>query len=1338
LVEGKTIQTMNAPLAPPTVVVEDLNRQHFLRRYTFVNFGVPGVQAARTLDAAQPFYEQMLATGLPFRVAVWTELMFSLPSEEHPRPYHRKIPQISVSDGYGSSYTWAEFVQILENSLVAIVENLHNLPSGCVLEEVVSLRLLFIAGTQINAFIPHLRGGGKYVALPIALENKHACVNIQNLKGYDCFLNCVTCHLKGFYKPVEEGGASHPYLWNLYLEDKVPGGRKAANWLKDFVVKPLVMEGLDISCIPNDRPMPIELISTFEKLNHHNFGIYVYEWRSIVVDDVETEWPMRLRAPQRPCDDEILLLLYDGHYVYIKNLQRLASRQRQHVRHGHHHSACFKCYRCGNGHDNEENLRAHLDKKKCLRHDKEVASEWVLPELLEDGTAPVKKFLKHNHRFFHPCVVYADKEDFWAPLAEETRRGQNTNVVGHNVDVASIAYIAVGRGYQPPSQLETFLDRTEDAMREFFRRLFILVRDFQLAKLQPEPIKMSEQDLEEFAAAEACYLCMQPFDADRCKVRDHCHWSGQFRGTACPSCNGIAQNPRDIRIFFHNFGRYDSHGIIRFIAKLRNTDLTVVQFVARNGFEDDDARSFFNTKLSELNLEIVPRSGENMRQLKFGPLTFLDSVEFVKESLAKIIESHKKGKDDLTVAFPRTVRHHPALRETESISEDLGLLVRKLPFPYSALRDWASFDREAVLPQHEYDNGLSGEKCDDTMYEDCHLLARKFHWHNFGDVHDAYLWNDVLLYADCMEAWRQIFYDTSEIDPFHSMTLPSASEQGIFLRLLKENGPDFGIDLITDEELMRDVMNNIRGGLSCPFVAYEQANHPVAPWYDSSAPQTRLCYVDKNSLYSEAMSQALPTGEYRMLDLMDDEQQRITVVQHLANRYDEDGLYGYLCVIDYEIPECMHDRVDFAPVCKMGVPWSELSKRQVLKAEQTLYADQMEHYLRLHPGETTHAITVKEPKPQIRLVPWLGKHVRVAVHIANIKLMRELFQIDVLKVHTVWRFKQAKWLEKTFASMTAARSKETDEMKKDSLKIQQNSFYGKCLQNQLEQGNVNYYTDIVKWSNATWKRNMLDYDIYYHNNVTGEFLGWVSFAKPNGVKLTTLRLQGLVTLEWSKLLMQRLHYFGFKHHFGSLCKLLFTDTDSFIYLLTLTKELLHRFGLNHLEAEDVQTEHILAAINKEWPLFDLSKAGDNTYKGVLGFAKLEVGGDQVLLSYCGGQPKMYALLIACMKEGLATEMKAKGLPKTALKKTCTWDDYVQAVFHRNLPSKPVKFMQIRTRNHLMEHLRIQKRGISANNVSVYQLGPFHSRPLGHKKNYLSDAAEEDRDELWVQPKRARM
>jgi hypothetical protein len=63
-----------------------------------------------------------------------------------------------------------------------------------------------------------------------------------------------------------------------------------------------------------------------------------------------------------------------------------------------------------------------------------------------------------------------------------------------------------------------------------------------------------------------------------------------------------------------------------------------------------------------------------MRQLKFGPLTFLDSVEFVKESLAKIIESHKRGKDDLTVAFPRTVRHHPALRETESILKTLGCL----------------------------------------------------------------------------------------------------------------------------------------------------------------------------------------------------------------------------------------------------------------------------------------------------------------------------------------------------------------------------------------------------------------------------------------------------------------------------------------------------------------------------------------------------------------------------------------------------------------------------------------------------------------------------------------
>eukprot|EP00732_Lithocolla_globosa_P000911 Lithocolla_globosa_v1_NODE_360_length_4320_cov_124.833529.p3 type:complete len:117 gc:universal NODE_360_length_4320_cov_124.833529:2712-2362(-) len=47
------------------------------------------------------------------------------------------------------------------------------------------------------------------------------------------------------------------------------------------------------------------------------------------------------------------------------------------------------------------------------------------------------------------------------------------------------------------------------------------------------------------------------------KVRDHCHITGQFRGTACSGCNLKARQPTTIPVAFHNLKNYDAHLIIK-------------------------------------------------------------------------------------------------------------------------------------------------------------------------------------------------------------------------------------------------------------------------------------------------------------------------------------------------------------------------------------------------------------------------------------------------------------------------------------------------------------------------------------------------------------------------------------------------------------------------------------------------------------------------------------------------------------------------------------------------------------------------------------------------------
>ena len=67
-----------------------------------------------------------------------------------------------------------------------------------------------------------------------------------------------------------------------------------------------------------------------------------------------------------------------------------------------------------------------------------------------------------------------------------------------------------------------------------------------------------------------CYICKNESDTSdkkHRKVRDHCHYSGKYRGTALNICNLRNKIPKEIPIVFHNGSTYDYHFIIKELVK---------------------------------------------------------------------------------------------------------------------------------------------------------------------------------------------------------------------------------------------------------------------------------------------------------------------------------------------------------------------------------------------------------------------------------------------------------------------------------------------------------------------------------------------------------------------------------------------------------------------------------------------------------------------------------------------------------------------------------------------------------------------------------------------------
>ena len=72
-----------------------------------------------------------------------------------------------------------------------------------------------------------------------------------------------------------------------------------------------------------------------------------------------------------------------------------------------------------------------------------------------------------------------------------------------------------------------------------------------------------------------CYICKKEFDKNNTtkssslerkkhyKVRDHCHYTGKYRGAAHNICNLRYKVPKEIPVVFHNGSTYDYHFIIK-------------------------------------------------------------------------------------------------------------------------------------------------------------------------------------------------------------------------------------------------------------------------------------------------------------------------------------------------------------------------------------------------------------------------------------------------------------------------------------------------------------------------------------------------------------------------------------------------------------------------------------------------------------------------------------------------------------------------------------------------------------------------------------------------------
>lgn len=136
----------------------------------------------------------------------------------------------------------------------------------------------------------------------------------------------------------------------------------------------------------------------------------------------------------------------------------------------------------------------------------------------------------------------------------------------------------------------------------------------------------------DFIWATKCHICNNKFNfSSDIIVRDHCHFTGRYRGAAHQQCNLAYKNRREIPSLFHNLTHYDSHFLIEKVA---------------NGFTTNE-----NIKVIPINSEkyisfVKTLPGQDGGYNSSMRLKFIDSFRFMASSLdalAKLIPTEKRG-----------------------------------------------------------------------------------------------------------------------------------------------------------------------------------------------------------------------------------------------------------------------------------------------------------------------------------------------------------------------------------------------------------------------------------------------------------------------------------------------------------------------------------------------------------------------------------------------------------------------------------------------------------------------------------------------------------------------
>ena len=250
-----------------------------------------------------------------------------------------------------------------------------------------------------------------------------------------------------------------------------------------------------------------------------------------------------------------------------------------------------------------------------------------------------------------------------------------------------------------------------------------------------------------------------------------------------------------------------------------------------------------------------------------------------------------------------------------------------------------------------------------------------------------------------------------------------------------------------------------------------------------------LQYLDANNLYGWAMSQPLPTGGFKWVDVNPNK------ISELATRTDK----GYILEVDVSYSHELHNPHNDLPF---------MCERMEINGVEKLVNN------------------LRDKKNYI-------------IHIQRFnQALQHGLRLD--RIHQAIELDQSPWLKTYIDFNTQLRTAATNDLEKDFFKLMNNLVFGKAMENKRKHRNIKLVMTEEKYLRKVMKPNSKS-GVLFGENLMGCEMGKIK------VVMNKLVFLSQVILDLSKIIMYEFHYDYMIPKYSNRLKLCYMDTDFLVY-----------------------------------------------------------------------------------------------------------------------------------------------------------------------------------------------